>query len=257
MAKGAINARRDFMRSASITGAGLLLIGCGRGSSGSESNRAAKEATEQQDNAKPADVTASEDLMREHGILRRALLVYTDIVPKLRNNPSSFPPDALARTAKLFRTFGEDYHETKLEEAYIFPAVKQAGGPAASLPDILVAQHQRGRQITDYILAVTQGGRLGAANAEPLARSLESLVLMYRNHAAREDTIVFPSWKQALSAKQYEELGDKFEEIEQQTFGADGFEDSVRQMSDIESTLGLTDLGQFNAPAPPPLVATR
>src|SRR5262249_29242919 len=139
----------------------------------------------------------------------------------------------------------------------IFPAVKQAGGPAASLPDILVAQHQRGRQITDYILAVTQGGRLGAANAEPLARSLEALVLMYRNHAAREDTIVLRSWKQTRSAKQYEELGDKYEEIEEQTFGAEGLEDSVRQMSELESTLGLTNPAQCTAPAPPPLVATR
>jgi len=79
--------------------------------------------------------------MREHGVLRRALLVYSEAAGKLRSNPSAVPLDSLQKVARLFRAFGEDYHERKLEEAYIFPAVKKAGGPAAAYPDILVAQH--------------------------------------------------------------------------------------------------------------------
>jgi len=38
-------------------------------------------------------------------------------------------------TAQLFRAFGKEYHEKKLEEDYIFPAVKKGGGEAASYPD--------------------------------------------------------------------------------------------------------------------------
>ena len=56
--------------------------------------------------------------MREHGVLRRALLVYTESVPKIRANPGIFPADALTRTAKLFRSFGEDYHERRLAAHY-------------------------------------------------------------------------------------------------------------------------------------------
>ena len=118
-----------------------------------------------------------------------------------------FRPTLSRRTAKLFRAFGEDYHESKLEEPYIFPAVRQAGGPAAGLPDILAIQHGRGREITDYVLAAAQKGTLSAATSEPLAQALESFVFMYGNHAAREDTIVFPAWKQTLSAEQDDELG--------------------------------------------------
>src|SRR4029079_2042669 len=105
---------------------------------------------------------------------RRALLVYSAAAMKLRVNPSSIPPDALQKTAKLFRAFGEEYHEKKLEEAYIFPAVKKVGGEAASYPDILVAQHNRGREITDYIINVTQSPKLGASNAEDLAKALDA-----------------------------------------------------------------------------------
>jgi hemerythrin-like domain-containing protein len=239
--------RRDFLRGSAIVGAGLLLINCGR----TERQEAKEESGEKIENEKGGEVTATEDLMREHGVLRRALLVYTAAATKLRSNASTVPPDALQKTAKLFREFGEDYHEKRLEEDYIFPAVKQAGGEAASLADVLIAQHQRGREITDYILTATRGPKLGAANVEPLARTLESLVLMYRHHAAREDTIIFPTWKQTLSEEQLDEMNDRFEDIEHEQFGEDGFEDAVKQMSDIEASLGLADISQFTAPAPP------
>jgi hemerythrin-like domain-containing protein len=240
--------RRDLITGIGSLGAGMILTGCGdkNGPPSAETQSSNRKDEE----TKGGEVTATEDLMREHGVLRRALFVYSETVIKLRANPTAVAPDALRKTAKLFRAFGEDYHEKKLEEAYIFPAVKTAGGAAASLPDILVMQHQRGREITEYILSVTQGPKAGASSAEPLARALESLVRMYRAHAAREDTIIFPAWKQTLTAKQLDEMNDKFEEIEHEQFGEDGFEDAVKQISDIEGNLGLADLAQFT---PPPL----
>jgi len=244
------NARREFLRVSTVVGAGLVLNAC----AGNKSQPAEKGG-----DAKGGEVTATEDLMREHGVLRRALLVYRETAPKLHSDASAVAPDALRKTAKLFRAFGEDYHEQKLEETYIFPVVKQAGGAAAALPDILIAQHQRGREITDYILAVTNGAKLGTGNAEPLARALEALVRMYQHHAAREDTIIFPAWKQTLTEEQLDEMADKFEDIEKQQFGSDGYEDAVKQIGDIEGSLGLSDLSQFTAASPPtiPLSPSR
>ena len=243
--------RRQFIHNSTIVSVGLLLAGC-RGGAGpnpqtTASNESPAKANEDQ---MGGEVTATEDLMREHGVLRRALLVYSAASVKLRVNTSTISPDALQKTARLFRAFGEEYHEKKLEEAYIFPAVKKAGGEAATYPDILEVQHNRGREITDYIIAVTQGAKLGA-NAESLATALEAFVLMYRNHAAREDTIIFPAWKQTMTAKQLDEMNDKFEDIEHEQFGEDGFEDAVKQISGIEGSLGLSDIAQFTAPPPP------
>jgi hemerythrin-like domain-containing protein len=191
------------------------------------------------------EVGAVEDLMREHGVLRRALLVYAETIPKLRSDAASLDASALNQTAKLFHDFGEEYHERKLEEAYIFPRIKQAGGPAAGYVDTLLAQHQRGREITQYILSATAGGHV--ADAEPLARAFEGFVLMYQNHTAREDTILFPAWKDALSGHELEELGEKFEDIEKAQFGGDGFDKAVKQIGDIEQSLGFADLVQFTA----------
>jgi len=139
--------------------------------------------------------------------------------------------------------------------AFIFPAVKKVGGEAGSYPDILIVQHNRGREITDYILSVSQSAKLGASNAEPLAKALEAFVLMYRNHAAREDTIVFPAWKKTMPRKELDEIGEKFEEIEHAQFGEDGFDDAVKQISAIETSLGLADISQFTAPPPPKVSA--
>jgi len=63
--------------------------------------------------------------------------------------------------------------------------------------------------------------------------------------------IVFPAWKETLSERQLREMGDKFEEIERQQFGKDGYEDAVAQIGQIEQALGLADLAQFTAPPPP------
>ena len=159
------------------------------------------------------------------------------------------PLEPIVQTAKLFRSFGEDYHEKKLKEAYIFPVVKR--GAAAAYVDVLKAQHDRGREVTDYILTMAGKGSIGTSDVEPLARAFETFVLMYQNHTAREDTIVFPAWKDALSERQLREMGDKFEDIEHRTFGKDGFDDAVAQIGEIEQALGFGDISQFTAPPPP------
>ena len=200
---------------------------------------------------KERKVGAVEDLMREHGVIRRTLLVMWESAPGLRASAANVDPGALNRAAKLLRSFGEDYHERMLEEAYIFPAVKKIGGLAALLADTLKQQHDRGREITDYILAVTGKGAVGTGETEPLTRAFETLYLMYANHAAREDTIVFPAWQNGISDQQLAEMGEKFEEIEHKQFGKDGFDSAVAQIAAIEGTLGASDLAKFTAPSPP------
>jgi hemerythrin-like domain-containing protein len=197
------------------------------------------------------EVTATEDLMREHGVLRRALLVFQEVVPKLRQNAASVDAASLQQAAKLFRTFGEDYHERMLEEQHIFPLIRKQGPMLTQYADILVEQHNRGREVTDYVLVVTNGPRISVAHVEPLAKVLETFVLMYQNHAAREDTIIFPAWKKNFTDKQLDEVGDQFEEIEHKMFGKDGFEDAEKKISDIEAALGFADLSQFTPPPPP------
>jgi hemerythrin-like domain-containing protein len=197
-------------------------------------------------------MTATEDLMREHGVLERALVVYSAAATKLRDKSTAVPPEALHNTAKLFRTFGENYHERTLEETFVFPAIEASvKGSAARYTGVLITQHERGREITGYILAATQSPKIGATTAESLVRAMESFVWMYRAHAAIEDTVVFPAWKKTLSDARLTEVSARFEEMERRQLGPDGHQEALNQIIAIESEIGLADLAQFTAPPPP------
>jgi hemerythrin-like domain-containing protein len=217
----------------------LVLGGCGK---------AAKTEAADEGAQSEAGVTANEDLMREHGVLRRILILYREAAPRIAADPATVDAGALATAAGLFRTFGEQYHEQKLEEQHIFPAVAKAGGAAAGLVDTLKTQHRRGREITAFILDQTRGGRIATAQAAAMAKAMLGLTRMYEAHAAREDTIVFPAFKQAMGQERYDALGELFEQIERQQFGGDGFDMAVGKVTEVEQALGIADLATFTAP---------
>ena len=245
--------RRQLLTGISVAGAGVLLNACRNTQtrSGAATNDENKNEGPAPGEAEPVEVTAAEDLMREHGILRRALLVYQESATRLRQDAASVPPDALEKAANLFRVFGEDYHEKRLEEVFIFPAVKKAPGAAAGYVDILLAQHVRGREITDYLLSISKADRIPSNSVESLAKALESFARMYEHHAAIEDTVVFPAWKAAVGPSELDAMGEKFEEMEHEQFGSHGFETALKRMEEIEQSLGLSNLDMFTAPGPP------
>jgi hemerythrin-like domain-containing protein len=215
---------------ASLVGTALLLPGCAKGDEG--------------------EVSATEDLMREHGVLRRILVVYRETAGALRRTPTAVDVAALGEAAALFRVFGEDYHERKLEEQHVFPAVRRLGGEAAGLVDTLLAQHDRGRQLTAFIHGKCASGKVGTADAEPLASALEAFARMYEAHTAWEDTIVFQAWRKSMSDHARDETGEQFEKIERDQFKGDGFDMAAGRITAIEQRLGLHDLARFTAPPP-------
>src|SRR5262249_53436801 len=70
-------------------------------------------------------VTAPEDLMKEHGVLNRCLLLYEEGLRRLRGR-EEVSPELFQHTAGLIRRFVESYHE-KNEENHIFPDFRRAG----------------------------------------------------------------------------------------------------------------------------------
>jgi hemerythrin-like domain-containing protein len=195
--------------------------------------------------AEPEEVSAAEDLMREHGVLNRILLIYEEGLRRLRAK-EDLPPDVFQKPALLVRKFVEDYHE-KLEENFIFPEFEKRK-KLVELVKVLRDQHQAGRRVTDVILrnTVPEQFRKDDARRE-LGRSCEGFIRMYRPHEAREDTVLFPALHTVMSAKQIKDLGEQFEKEEDRLFGEEGFEKTVDQVAVIEKQLGIFDLAQFTA----------
>jgi hemerythrin-like domain-containing protein len=189
-------------------------------------------------------VSPAEDLMREHGVLKRILLIYDEAVRRLDAGGRELPPDAVADSAGIIRAFIEDYHE-KLEEDFLFPRFRKAD-TLVDLVDVLSAQHQAGRRVTDTTVRLANARAIrDAGERKALADSLRSFVRMYAPHEAREDTVLFPALRKIVSAHEYDAFGDQFEDEEHRRFGEDGFEKYVDKVAAIEKRLGIYELAQF------------
>ena len=176
--------------------------------------------------------------MQEHGVLLRIVIIYDAAALRIdRQEP--LDPGLIGKAAAVVRRFVEDYHE-RTEENFVFPRL-QAKGREVELVATLLRQHERGRQLTDEVLR-----RAGAGSTtSELATLLRSFGHMYRAHAAREDTVIFPAFRALLGRASYEELGEQFEEREHQLLGEHGFEGAVTEVASIEAQLGLADLAGF------------
>lgn len=188
-------------------------------------------------------VSPPEDLMREHGVLKRILLIYGEAIRRLEAD-EDLPPEALADSAKIIRQFVEDYHE-KLEEDFLFPRFKKAN-KLVDLVEVLLQQHQAGRRLTDVTLHLASHQALkNEDDRRDLAESMHQFIRMYNPHEAREDTVLFPAFHEIVSVHEFDSLGEDFEKKEDDLFGDDGFFKVVDHVAEIEKKLGIYDLAQF------------
>jgi len=231
--------RRRFVTAVGTASAGLWVpaLAAGRGgATGGGQQRREKEAEEE-------EVSPAEDLMREHGVLKRVLLVYEETIRRI-DASQEVPPGAIKDAASLVRAFIEDYHE-KLEEDYLFPRFEKAG-QLTDLTAVLRAQHQAGRHVTGRILQLATTQTLkDPQSAGSLRGLLYQFCRMYAPHEAREDTVLFPAFRKLVSRQEYGALGEDFEKKEHELFGEGGFDKMVDRVAAIEKTLGIYDLSQF------------
>jgi hemerythrin-like domain-containing protein len=222
--------RRNFVVRSTVVGAGLVIPGLASAVAGAEEK--GKE-----------DISPAEDLMREHGVLNRILLIYDEHL-RLLDAKQTFDPGVLASSAGIIRHFVEEYHE-KLEEDFLFPRFHKAN-KLVDLVDTLLAQHQAGRRVTAQIEQLAKANSLKDENKRrELGENLRAFVHMYRPHEAREDTVLFPAFRGIVSAHEYDTLGDDFEKKEDELFGDEGFFKVVDQVAELEKRLGMYELSKF------------
>jgi hemerythrin-like domain-containing protein len=187
-------------------------------------------------------IAPGEDLMREHGVLKRVMLVYDEVLRHL-DRGEEVPPEVIRDSAKIIRGYIEDYHE-KLEEDFYFPRFKNT--PLASLAEVLLEQHLAGRKLTDITLrlATPQAMKIAEERGR-LADSVRTFVRMYGPHEVWEDTVLFPQFRKLVGPHEYAALAEDFEKREREVFGEDPLEQFVERVAAIEKKLGIFDLAQF------------
>lgn len=213
--------------------AGAALAGCGAESAEGRRAPAGPRAGGE------AEVTPGEDLMQEHGVLERILLLYDEAARRLERG-ERLDPAPVASAAAIVRRFVEEYHE-RLEERHVFPRMERAR-VEVELVAVLRRQHERGRELTR---AIEQRAGAGAAAGPELALGLRGFVRMYRPHAAREETVLIPAFRGLVGRAAYRELGEAFEREEHARFGERGFAETVAEVARLEQALGIADLAAF------------
>jgi hemerythrin-like domain-containing protein len=213
----------------------------GIASSSAQKDRA-KGKRQNADHDEMPDVTPPEDLMREHGVLNRVLLIYEAAMRKFAAN-ESFDASVIVRAGQIVHDFIEDYHERN-EEQQIFPRFRQAG-QLVDLVDALYQQHQAGRRLTENILKLAPQSGAPGDDRQPVIDTMRLFIAMYRPHEAREDTVLFPKLRVVVSANEFDAMAEDFEKDERRKFGEDGFEMMVDRVAALERALGIYDLAKF------------
>ncbi len=187
-------------------------------------------------------VTPPEDLMREHGVLDRVLLIYEAAMRKF-DAKEDFDPAVITQSAQVIQDFIENYHE-KSEEQQVFTRFTKAN-QMVDLVATLLAQHGAGRKVTENILKLAPNSRQEGDDRRQLVGAMRSFITMYRPHAAREDTDLFPKLRSLVSQNEYDSIAEQFERDEKAKFGEDGFEKMVDRVAQIERKIGINDLAKF------------
>jgi hemerythrin-like domain-containing protein len=237
--------KREFVKAVGLAGAGWAAgvfapAVIPRMSSAQE--RGAADKLKGSATAKDEPVTPPEDLMREHGVLDRVLLVYEAAIAKFGSS-QDFDPAVVTRSAEIVRDFINNYHE-KSEEDHVFPRFR-AAGRMTDLVQTLQQQHDAGRHLTQTILRLAPNARRDGDDRRQLVAGMRSFITMYRPHAAREDTDLFPQLRDMVSVNEWNSMAEDFERKEHQLFGDDGFEMMVQRVAQLEQALGIHDLRRF------------
>ncbi|HSC25475.1 MAG TPA: hemerythrin domain-containing protein [Candidatus Babeliales bacterium] len=190
-----------------------------------------------------SEIPLTEDLMREHGLLNRILLIYEEIVKRIDNN-TNFSIIVLNNAVEIIRSFIENYHE-KLEEDYIFPLFEKHK-KEIKLVKTLKAQHNKGREITAQLQKLSiENKPLDQKTRKLIKNLLQKFIRMYRPHEAREDTVLFPQVRSLMTESEFKNMSKIFEDREHELFGEDGFELMIKKVEDIEKDLDIYRLEQF------------
>lgn len=193
---------------------------------------------------------AGEDLMEEHGVLGRLLLIYDAISIKLRNGhtepESNVAKSCLSESTQLIIDNIQGNHE-RIEELVIFPALRKVN-MHSDLVTILVSQHHAGQELINAIAKKLHSGATRTeAGRNELADLTSSFSIMYRPHALREDTVIFPTLHRIMSPDAYQQLSESVRTLETKMVHNPTLEDILKQIDQLETALSIHDLAQFTA----------
>jgi hemerythrin-like domain-containing protein len=199
--------------------------------------------------ARLARATPNEDLMQEHGLVGRVMLVYSRAT-QLLGSGQSLDPQLISSAAQIVMKVIHAHHELE-EEQLVFPVMEKQP-EYSNLVAVLRGQHNSARTLTTNIVNVSRPNLMkDPQQVRELTRLMQNFVNMYLPHGDFEDTVIYPTFRQSVGADRYAELGAQFEKNERQMGGDEAFRKHAIEVGRIERALGI-ELADYTKQAPAP-----
>jgi hemerythrin-like domain-containing protein len=217
--------RRSFIALAGSTGAGVL-AGC------SKPDKPPEDAA-----------TAIEILAHQHGVICRAVAILEEIKGGM-DAWMDLPPEIIGGTVEIVRLFVIAHHQ-QMEEKHIYP-VFDVAGTMSGLVGVLREQHAAASQLVEILRGLYRGFSVkDLEKRRAMGSAIHLFSRMYRAHASREDTALFPLLRRMMTPKAYAELSSGIQRAEVEFLGQNGFDETIRKLTDYENILGIGDLASF------------
>jgi hemerythrin-like domain-containing protein len=188
-------------------------------------------------------ISPTEILSREHAILDRLMIAIESLIAGLINNPEA-DVSHLNLAAITVKDFGAAHHMA-FEERYLFPKLRDAG-VLEHLIDTLGVQHDRAREILDQIITLTGEGKIGDPDwRNEVVGLCMGFVVMYRAHAAREETVLFPTFYEVVTENFVDNIGMRLRDEERSLAGGTGLGGLMDNLRRIEDAAGTAELQRF------------
>jgi hemerythrin-like domain-containing protein len=186
-----------------------------------------------------------EDLMKEHGIVERIMLIYQRMIEKAITG-QEVDISVIHRASKMVNEYVSKHHEHD-EETYIFPRFREANY-LVELVDTLEHQHNVSRRLNIEVMELSsKGAEITRDEAVRLLDLCGMFIGMYLPHISRENTILFPTFFDIVSPEYVQEIKEKMEGEEKKLLGETGFRGFMGHIAVLEKEAGCHELSQYTA----------
>ena len=162
---------------------------------------------------------ATDILMAEHRIIERVLKSIMVGTEKLEHG-EAIRPGFFIDASDFIKGFADGCHHKK-EEGVLFKAMVANGMSSQAGPiAVMLAEHERGREITRAMRGSAQRLETGDATVKgEILVSARGYVALLIQHIAKEDGVLFPLANSVIPISQHDQLVNDFERVEHEETG--------------------------------------
>jgi hemerythrin-like domain-containing protein len=174
-------------------------------------------------------------LMEEHRVIEKVIGVMKRIVEEIN---AGFKPAAvdLKMSLDFIKVFADKCHHGK-EEDVLFPILEARGIPRVGGPiEVMLVEHEQGRGFVRSMAEALHTIEMGDDSGYGVfAENASAYVKLLSDHIFKEDNILYPMGRSALSREDIGMLSDRFEEVESERLGPGVHERYLKLAGELES----------------------